>query len=405
MKKLIFLLLMVPALGNAQKYVAEAPLSAVPAGGFYKIPLPPRVTALVTSNFSNFRVVDETGLEVPYITMIERLKYNNVEWKEFKIEKEITKACCTKITLINPDKKTIDNFLLQVKNADVTKTAVLRGSDDGETWYALREKFQLGFGSFNGRVVTEIFDFPLSDYAYYQLTINDSTTSPLNVLGAWQTSESIIEGRYSEIPAVTMTSADSTNDHATWAIIHFDSAQYINKLEFEIGGPHLYRRRADIFRRAEYFDRKKRKRTSLEPIGSFDVISGQTPLALIAEKEGELLVRIDNENNQPLKFKGVRAFQLKQSIITYLESDHQYKLVFGDDDLPSPVYDLEYFRDSIPAKPSEVEIGKLNNLRVLEEATSPTYFTNRNIIWVAIFMVIAILGFMSARMLRDKNLN
>jgi hypothetical protein len=402
MKKIIFLLLISVSV-KAQTYVAEAPLASVEKKSFYEIPLPPRVTALVKDDYRNLRILDEKGTEVSYVRNFDRFEYATFKKREFRIETELTKNCCTTVTLFNEEKNTIDNFLLEIKNSEVSKTAVLRGSDDRKTWYALKEKFNLEFGSTSGKVITEVFDFPMSDYKFYQLTINDSTTSPLNVMGAWQVAPDVIQGRYVDIPSAKITSADSTKDHATWVTVHFDTAQYVNKLEFIVEGPHFYRRQATIYRRSEYLDRKKRKKTSLDAIGYFEVISGQVPLTLLAEKEKELLVRVENNNNEPLNFTGVRASQLKQSIVVWLEPGHQYKMVFGND-LQAPVYDLEYFRDSIPANLTKVDVGKLfdkTKTKELVENKTPS----KKLIWFGIIMVIALLGLMSYRMMGDKNLN
>jgi hypothetical protein len=405
MKRTIFLLL-ISFSASGQKYVAEAPLSSVQSNGFYEIPLPPRITGLINDSYRNLRIIDDKGAEVPYLDRRDQSEYTNVEWKEFKIERSAEKNCCTKITILNEGQATIDNFLLQVKNADVSKTAVLRGSDDRKTWYALKENFNLDFGSVNGKIVTEVFDFPSSDYKFYQLSINDSTTSPLNIIGAWQVAANVVRGRYIEIPSVQFSSADSSGTHETWITVKLDTAHFIDKLELKASGPHLYRRAATIFIKQNYYDRRNVQKTRLEPIEYFEVISGQAPLTLIHAREEEILVRIENENNQPLKFDEVHVFQLKRSVVAWLEPGHQYKLAF-EKDRQAPVYDLEYFKDSIPANPPVIEPGDIKMYSETKEAepASPTYFKDPRIIWAAIILVIIALGVMVIRMLRDKNLN
>jgi hypothetical protein len=320
------------------------------------------------------------------------------------MEKERRQGCCTVITLFNEDKSYLDNFLLQVKNAKVSKKAQLRGSDDRQTWYALTEQFQLTFGELKTNEVSEIFDFPLSNYTYYQLTINDSTTSPLNVIGALRTREDIIHSMFVEVPDVSISSVDSVEDHATWATVHFDRPQYVDRLEFDITGPHLYKRKATIFRKEEYQDRKKTK-TRLEELQSFDIVSGQARPVYLYAKEKELFIRVENDNNQPLQFRQVGAYQFKHSLIAWLEAKHTYRLVVGEDNMRAPVYDLEFFRDSIPANPSELEVGKLRDLVKKKTEEAPTvFFKDQKIIWIAIILVAAALAGMSVRMLRDKEL-
>lgn len=406
MKRLIFLLLLSSSAYAQQRgvsLVAEAPLDGVQKDGFYTVSLPPGITALLTRDMGNIRILDEDSVEVPYVANVEKPDYAYVDWKPFKMEKEKKNGCCTIVKLFNEDKAHIDNFLLEVKNAEINKTARLRGSDDGETWYALAENIQLSFGHLKSNSVIEVFDFPLSNYAYYQLTINDSTTSPLNVVRALRTREDIIHGMFVEIPNVFMSSKDSVEDHATWATIQFDTAQYVDRLEFDVDGPHLFKRHVKIFREVEYFVKKK-KNIRLEELTSFDVISGQARPVYVYTKERKLLVRVENDDNQPLKIDKVAAYQLKHSLIAWLEAKHTYRLVMGEDEMNPPVYDLAFFKDSIPANPTEIEVGKLRHLATQKPDVSPTFFTEKKVIWIAIILVAAVLAGMSVRMLKDKEL-
>ena len=403
MKKLTWLLFL-PVVAYAQEYIAEAPLSKVDSSGFYSIVLRPDIAALVGYDGRNTRIIDSQGAEVPYVMTIEAPQYNNVEWKSMKMEKELKRGCCTVVTLINEKKEYLDNFLLQVKNAEIHKSASLRGSDDGEIWYAVAEKFELRFGELKSELVSEVFDFPLSNYKYYRLTINDSSTSPLNIVGALRTQEDIIHGSLIEIPDVTIESHDSLQDRTTWGIIHFDTAQIIDRIEFDVEGPHLYKRHATLLKEVPYkFNNETR--TELQEVHSFDIISGQAKPLFVGLKAKGLFIRVDNEDNPPLKFTQVAAYQWKRTLIVYLEKGRDYKVALGKD-LQKPYYDLEYFKDSIPLHPSELEIGSLKEASVLKEAEKPaTFFTDRNYIWAAIILVGIVLAASTIRILRDKEFN
>lgn len=392
MKRLICLLFF-PFCVYAQEYIAEAPLSKVESSGFYSIVLRPEIAALVGADGRDTRIVDSQGAEVPYMMTIEEPQYSNVEWQPMKIEKELKRDCCTIVTLINDKKEYLDNFLLQVKNAEIHKSASLRGSDDGQIWYAVAERFELRFGELRSELVSEIFDFPLSNYKYYRLTINDSTTSPVNVVGALRTHEDIIHGAYIEIPNVTVTSHDSTQNLETWGVIRFDTAQYVDRIEFDISGPHLFKRDATLLRK-----RKNR----YEAIQSFNIISGQHRPLLVGLKEKELFIRVNNDNNPPLEFTQVAAYQLKRSLIAYLEAGRDYRIALGKD-LAMPNYDLKFFKDSVPEYPNELAIGALKERSVLKAAEpTATIFTDRGYIWAAIILVGSVLTAMTIRMLREK---
>jgi hypothetical protein len=393
MKKLICFLFL-PLFGYAQEYVAEAPLSKVRDNSFYSITLPPNITAALESDLRNIRILDNLNAEVPYMVLTETQDYSTVEWTPMKIGKQLKRGCCTIVTLFNEKKEYIDNFLLQVKNAEIHKFGALRGSDDGQLWYAVMERFQLSFELLKSEEVSHIFDFPLSNYKYYQLTISDSTTTPLNVVGALRTREDVIHGGYIEIPNVTIASSDSTQNRETWGIIRFDTTQYVDRIEFDVFGPHLFKRNATLF---------VRRNNHLQPVQSFNITSGQSRPLLVGLKEKELFIRVNNDNNPPLKFTQVAAYQLKRSLITYLEAGHDYRIALGND-LRAPDYDLGFFRDSIPVHLNELEIGTLKETPVLKAAEPQgTIFTDRKFIWIAIILVGIVLATMTVRMLKDKD--
>jgi hypothetical protein len=391
MKRLICFLLF-PACAYAQEYVAEASLSKVTESGFYSITLPPNITASLESDLRNIRILDSQEVEVPYMVLTEPQDYSAVQWAPMKIEKQLKRGCCTMITIVNDEKENIDNFLFRFKNADVLKMGTLRGSDDGEIWYAVVESLQVTGRKTSDEEVSQVTEIPISNYKYYRLTLNDSTSTPVNMLSVERTREDIIHGGYLEIPNVTIGSYDSMQDRETWGIVEFDTAQYVDRIEFDVSGPHLFKRNATLLRRAN---------NRFEAITSFNIISGQGRPVFVGVKERTLYIRVNNDNNPPLKFTQVAAYQRKRSLITYLEPGRDYKIALGNN-LQAPYYDLRFFKDSIPAHPGELEIGELKARSVLKEAEPQlTIFTDRKYIWVAIILVGIVLAVMTVRMLRD----
>jgi len=87
---------------------------------------------------------------------------------------------------------------------------------------------------------------------------------------------------------------------------------------------------------------------------------------------------------------------------TYFETGRDYRIALGKD-LPTPYYDIGFFKDSIPMNPGELEIGNLKESAVLRTPESPTFFTDRRYIWAAIILVGIVLAAMTVRMMRDKD--
>jgi hypothetical protein len=390
MKRLTWLLLFLPAGCYAQVYTAEAPLAKVKESGFYSIILPTNITSLLNADLGNVRILDSTDTEVPYLPTFEKPETNKFVWSPMEIEKEIRKNCCTMVTIRNDQKEYVDNFLVTFKNTDVLKVATIRGSDDGDIWYAVHDKFVMqGINNSKEEISNEV-EIPISNYKYYQLTIDDSASAPFNIVRVERTREDIVHGAYNEIPDVTITSHDSLQNRETWGIIEFDTAQYVDRIEFDVFGPHLYKRNATLLRKVG---------NRFDPITTFDIISGQGRPVYVELKEKTLYIRVNNDNNPPLKFTQVAAYQVKRVLIAYLEPG-DYKIALGED-LERPVYDIDFHKDGIPAHLDNLEIGSLKKMAIRRTPKSTTYFTNRNIIWVAIFLVAGLLLVMTVRMLKD----
>jgi hypothetical protein len=403
MKKILsFLCLLAPVFGYGQ-WAAEAPLPAVTDSAFYSIPLPPSITGLVENDFKNLRIIDEAGREVPYLMWLEMEKTTEPQFIEYILQKSQRKGCCTILTWANNDKDNLDKIYLEVKQAETIKNATMVGSDDGETWYALKDSFTLGGASNSGSTTRmDVVDFALSNYALYRIVINDSTSAPLNVVKAGYYKITANYGSYVEVPIESMKSADSVKDRSTWLTIRFDTTHSVDKIDFEIAGPSFYKREATLFEK-EAYDTKKGKVEYLSPIYRFDIISTHRASLATPRRKEELYVQIMNENNQPLQVKSLKAWQRRRYVKSWLEPGHTYKIAIGGDSLKHPVYDIGFFSDRVSAELRELQPGEVKLLiKPVVASATPTYFTNRNIVWVAIILVVAVLGTMSVRMIREK---
>jgi hypothetical protein len=121
-------------------------------------------------------------------------------------------------------------------------------------------------------------------------------------------------------------------------------------------------------------------------------------------REKEFYVLIENDDNRPLELKGIEAWQLTRYLKTYLEKGHQYRLVYGDSAASAPVYDLNYFIDSIPKVLPTLSVRESKGLeapavQAVEESVN--WYEEKLFVWLAIIALIALLSFMSWKMLGE----
>jgi len=155
MKKLIVIISLLFSFANsevnAHAFKWKSNVDSVAIDSFYNIQLSTDITRHLRNSFSDIRIYDERGNEIPYLpgkakpVPYEKL-YRSLEIVEEKIfyeyeiiEKVHYQNCCTKIILLNPGRKTIRNVSLVIKNSDVSKKLKLMGSDDRINCYALKD--------------------------------------------------------------------------------------------------------------------------------------------------------------------------------------------------------------------------------------------------------------------------
>ena len=389
-----------------QKFRGEATLPAVTTDGFYRIAVVPALGPHVTEAFTNLRIHDADHKEVPYIFQKEEPAYYTTQFKPYEVvSKTQQKKCCTTLILRNPDGRPINNISLSIKNADVTKTATLLGGDDQQNWFALKQRFTLSaIDNHNHTGEIRIIDFPLSNYTYYQLQIDDSTSAPLNILSAGHYEVTSEDGKFTALEPASIQKTDLPHDRQTQITITFDTTQVIDKVTLSMTGAPYFLRRAALLAREDKVTSDKKEYFLDTHLQSFELSSKQASvIELPGIRVEKLVVRIDNEDNPALELASAKTYQLNRYLVAWLKKGSGYTLQIGDPAQRAPKYDLAFFRDNIPDQPP---VLTPTNLKIFDEPakkTSPTFFTNDIIIWIAIGVVIAVLGFMAVRMTQEAS--
>jgi hypothetical protein len=403
MKGVIILLLAVSGFSAfAQQEIARGKIEAIKTDGFYKIFLSPAEAVYLNESLTNARILDSKNIEVPYLMIEEKPVYLQQLFKEYEIQSQQRKpGISTILRLHNPGQTPINNISLLLKNAEVQKKASLTGSDDGKQWFVVRENFTF-YPVNNTSSVSEVraIEFPLTNYTYYQLEISDSTSAPINILKAGYYDQSVTHGLFSSIED-SVSIATNTQEKRTYINLKFKDGQIIDKLELRMKGTTFFQRSG--FVSTESIRKvKKREEKYSEYIEDFWVRSGQTTvLSFTGLKTNNLTLYIENGDNPALTIDEIKTYQLNRYLISWLTADESYSIAFKGKGTTVPSYDLEYFRDSIPANAQVLQIAELQPLQAQSTSGEPTFFTSKIIIWIAIGGVIILLGFMSLKLARE----
>jgi hypothetical protein len=251
----------------------------------------------------------------------------------------------------NNEKNKINNISLHIKNANVNKKVKLSGSSDSRSWYIIEDDYLLQ-SVYNNNTTSEVrlLDFPLSDYEYYKLEINDSLSAPLNIIKAGYYDTYTENGKYMLISKASFRQRDDTLPKQTFVGITLDQPTFIDKLEVEVAAPSLYFRQAIIYATIKEKGRKGREKLVYKSVSSAELKSGSSNTIYLSDfRAKNFHLVINNEDNPPLQIQNIKAYQLNVYLIAELRKGARYSLQFGNQAIGQPAYDLQYFTDKIPA--------------------------------------------------------
>jgi hypothetical protein len=420
---------------QAQSFHWESPIDPVNQNGYYRILLNPEITSGLSTGFPDMRLYDQDSLETPYLVYKDEAHQGVDRFVTYQIvDKHLVRGCCSYIKVKNSTGNPIDHIVLEVNNAETSRSMTLSGSYDGSSWYAVRDHFTVE--SFNTLVKGERkttslirFDFPLTDYKLYKFEFDDwwhwwwhdnDYHYPVFVVRAGYTEPTFIPEECLTVQKPILTQHDSVKKKQTYLKISFPDSQYVDHLRFYL---HTKKAGKDYYRSAFLYELQSvtnngKTETDQYPITRTVFSSlNDNEINLGRKRVKELLLIIENGDDQALVVDSVAGFQVKHYIVAELEKGSSYILRFGDRQLSTPDYDLKYFKEKIPAAPTIIYCGKRKDIAAQKvtvevmkkiataaqkaKVESYSVFKDKRFIWGAIAAVILLLGFMTMKMLKE----
>jgi hypothetical protein len=387
---------------GAQSYQWSCVIDTIHQEGFYKLLLTQEISSKSRrEDFSDIRLMNAKNEEVPYIIQYESGAVDKKNFKEYPVESKIIEPQkMTSLVIHNSDKKSISNFSLVVKNNNAYKFSNLSGSDDKINWYFITGNYPLSQMYDEAHVAVEkIIYFPLSNYAYYKLEINDSSSAPLNILKVGNYHTAIQPEKLTRITPVSIHQNDSLKAKKTYVTIDFGVAYQINTIKLGIAGPKFYNRKAVLYSIDSVGKEAYWNERSILSISSNDNHTFSIP-SLYANR---YVLVINNEDNQPLKVQSVDAYQTSRYLVTLLNRDEAYRLFIGNKNATVASYDLSFFADSIPMPLPEIHIGKFIHVdrKHVTLKADDRWFKSKVWIWAVLLIVISLLAYVSYKMIGE----
>ncbi|HPI54792.1 MAG TPA: hypothetical protein PLU10_08875 [Chitinophagaceae bacterium] len=410
--KLLFFLQFLAVMVNAQQFTHKAKVDnqLIQAKGFYALQLSPEIIAHSELSLHDIRLFNDKGKEIPFLVKRETEDKVNTAFHEFTILKNENGDKLQEIIIQNTPRKPLHQMAIEVRQADADRMISISGSNDRINWFVVRDKFSFSLpNQESGTKVIRSLQFPETDYAFYKIEIQKGNKEALYIDRIGYITDSITHPNYQEIAGIQYTRKDS----AKKTILHFTCTpgNRIDFLEFITKSPERFLRKATltlttIAQEKQYSVNKSypKSRNFESTAQNFELNSAWPHMmdvsSILAQQHStEFTIEIENDDNEPIQFSAIKAYQLNTQLIAELKPTETYFLYVGDTNLDAPVYDLVYFEHQIKAELPTIHLGKLQ----LKSTVMAQEFTNKNdkkFVWIGLSIVGIILLLLSGQMLK-----
>ena len=408
MKKAFYsLLLFVGPFGAsfAQTYSHQSTLGGIKVNGLYKIALNPEVKQYMASDLHDTRIHDTAQNEVPYVVLSEPLLKAKSDFISYEIISQKHFKTYSEIIIRNPNKDKISNIAFNINNSDAFKYCAIEGSEDMKQWYSVSAQQELSI-AYN-EVYTNTYKciyFPLNNYQYFRLLVDDWNAEPLKINSAGYFKNSVIAGKLNDV-VFTKTITEDKVYKKTIIQLSFSNNQHVDRLDFKIKSPRLFMRHASVYVNRERKLKHDKTEKYKETLFVFDLNSdGALMFDIPYLNEKEVFIEIENKDNPPLEIESVGCKQLASYLVCDLNANNKYTLRFGNNKLKLPEYDLSNFVSSIPQLLPEASLDAIKEIpkspSVITEKHK-SFFETKQFLWICLRIRFIVIIFFFKNLLKN----
>jgi len=390
----------------AQSFSHEAIIKGVKKDSLYKIPLNPEYKQFMSSDLHDMRIYDSNNKEVPYVVLSEPLLKAKSDFVPYEIVSQKHFNSYSEIIIRNANKDKISNIAFNINNSDAYKYCSIEGSDDMKQWYSVSELQELSL-AYNELYTNQYkcIYFPLNEYQYFKLTVDDWYAQPLKINSAGYFKNSVIAGKLNDV-AFTKTISEDIKNKKTIIHLSFSNNQAVNRIDFKIKSPRLYMRHVIVYANREREVKHHQMEQYKETLFEFDLKSDNILFFDVPQlNEKEVFIEIDNKDNPVLEIETISCKQLASYLVCDFKANQNYRLKCGNSKLKLPEYDLVNFVSQIPQLLPEAQ---LEPMKVLAKEEVPvtkekekSFFETQQFLWLCLGAGSIIIFLFSRSLLKD----
>lgn len=404
---LFFILLQLYAVAQKTGFHFQAIIYNVKADGFYTIVLTPSINAHLKTDFSDLRIINDSGRWVPHLLRKPETEYANESViNKLKIVKKENSTIATDL-IVQSTELTTSNLLLEIKNTAAERSCTLTGSDDLKLWYTINDSILI-------RPITNTTEansnfsikFPPCNYKYLKIYISNNRKAPFQIISAatetidttFKATKKILSNYPSIANPVCMISQKDSGSLSYIKVVQ-TAPFHFEKISLKISGVKYYSRKVDLYLPVSA------THSFLNPgqlFQSFTISNNSTlQYKLPICNATTFYLIIHNEDNLPIIVEQVKTYSNYREISAWLEKGNAYNLIMDNSEATTPNYDLKE-QVNLHERFPMAETGPIKSLGPTVVITVAAN-TNKWKIWLSIGIAAIVLFFFTYKLVREIN--
>lgn len=405
---LLFLLglpLAIPAHAQSWSDFARKQKIETPTANWHKLVLPDSVFRYLRQDLSDIRIYGITPkgdtLEAPYLLRRagDRLEAVQVPFERLN---EARNASGYVYTFRIPEGETVNQCVLDFGRENFDFRVRLEGSHDQQEWFTITENYRL-VGIRNALTDYRFtrLRFPASNYRYLRLRVPAGRDPKLDQVSLSRYKR--YEGSYTSFPVTKFHVRELTEEKTTRIDIKLAYPAAVSQIQLNVKDTFDYYRPLLIEWLGDSVKTEKGWQYYFEPLTQSTLTSLETPVFRFRSTIGQRFrLQIRNQDNAPLRVASGHALGYQHHLVARFTEPATYYLVYGNEAVPAPSYDIARFQASIPESLSTLALGKIERIAQQEAPKTKPVFENEIWLWGILIVLIALLGFFALRMLRQE---
>jgi len=391
--------------GQIDQYSYKRELSGI-KDQWHKIVLPEDIYGKINNDFSDIRIFglskNNDTIESPYILKIAEDKLSQNEVSFILINKSKNEKGYY-FTFEVPADHSVNQINLEFKQQNFDWRVTLDGSQNLREWFSIVGDYRIL--SIKNDIADFQFtkvDFTDSKYRYYRVLIK-SDKQPELITAKLELNETV-NGMFINYPIIATKVNENKKDRQTIIDIELKSAVPVCMLKIFVNNKFDYYRPITIKYLADSFktDQGWKYRYNTLASGMLNSLE-KNDFRFNSTILKKLEITVNNLNNAPLKIDSMVVKDYVHEVLGRFTEPAVYYLVYGYNKASKPNYDIDHFADKIPPVMTELALGgeQLTGKKAVQKQAP--LFQNKMWLWAIMAVIIALLGWFSLRMIKQKD--